>query len=86
MTVAELFERMSADEFRDWQEYYQMEPFGPLADDIRFGTIAAMYQNAHRREGSPAVGALDIWQWHMIAQSDQFFMAKFGKNLNEPVK
>jgi len=31
---------MSSAEFAEWMAYYQVEPFGSTADDIRFGTLA----------------------------------------------
>lgn len=37
MTVEEMLERMSAEEFKRWQIFYSIEPFGEARADIRFG-------------------------------------------------
>ena len=39
---------ISSSEFAGWKAYYQRNPFGPLRDDQRFGTVAAVIANVHR--------------------------------------
>ena len=36
-TVRELAKAMGSDELSEWAAYYQLEPFGPMADDWRHG-------------------------------------------------
>ncbi len=47
---------MGASEFRDWQTFYELEPFGDVRADLRAGIVAATVANAHRdpRKGKPA--------------------------------
>ena len=39
-------------EFRDWQIYYQIEPWGEERADLRTGILASLIANIHRRKGS----------------------------------
>lgn len=40
MTVRELLRRIDAHEFAEWMAYAQIEPFGPLREDLRAGVVA----------------------------------------------
>lgn len=44
-TVEELQERMSAEEFADWRDFYELEPFGPGMDNWRAALITAQLHN-----------------------------------------
>ncbi|MBL4837370.1 MAG: hypothetical protein JKY34_07310 [Kordiimonadaceae bacterium] len=41
MTVTELENRMTAFEFKRWQIFWNINPFGPQRDDHRFGQVCA---------------------------------------------
>lgn len=45
MTVREMLSRMSSSEFSEWMAYYNIEPFGPIREDLRAGMIAAPLLN-----------------------------------------
>lgn len=40
--------RMGARQFRDWQRYYELDPWGEDQKDLRAGVITAMTHNRHR--------------------------------------
>jgi hypothetical protein len=48
MTVEEMLERMSWQEFLEWQEYYGLEPFGEERADLRSGIVASVLANVNR--------------------------------------
>ena len=60
MTVAELNSRMSGREFSQWMEFYALEPFGPVRDNLHAGQIAAMLFNANRGKGRRPMSANDF--------------------------
>ena len=43
---------MSYREFRGWQEYYKVEPFGEKRADLRAALIACVIANANRGKNS----------------------------------
>lgn len=43
----------------DWEAFYALEPFGPEADDVRFGQLTALIANANRAKGQPPVKTSD---------------------------
>ena len=49
---------MSGAEFREWQEYYTLEPFGPERDNWHSALLATLYASSHTRPGKqpPGVG------------------------------
>lgn len=49
MTVRELLERIDAHELAEWVAYSQIEPFGPLREDHRAGSIAAAALNPYTK-------------------------------------
>ena len=48
MTVGELLSRISSQELAEWIAFYQVEPFGPYVDDLRFGISSTLFANANR--------------------------------------
>jgi hypothetical protein len=50
MTVAELSATMSAREFDQWKEYYQLEPFGQERDNWHMAKLATLYMQAHSKK------------------------------------
>lgn len=64
---------MGASEFRDWQAFFEVEPFGQLRDDLRAGTIAATIANIHRdkkRRNKP-YSIRDFMPGYELALSEQ---------------
>jgi len=43
---------VSSPEFTEWLAYYELEPFGPYADDLRHGVLASLFANTFRAQGS----------------------------------
>lgn len=56
--------QMSSLELTYWRALQNLEPFGEQAQDIRIGTLAALYANTHLPKDAKPVGALEYWQWH----------------------
>lgn len=48
MTVAELGSRMSHREFREWVEFYRIDPFGPERADFMLAQLCALIANVNR--------------------------------------
>lgn len=38
-----------------WMGYHRIMPIGPVLDDLRAGTICAVFANIYRGKGKPAV-------------------------------
>lgn len=51
---------MTSAEFRDWQLYAMIEPFGSAQEDYRFGRLMAVIANLQRKRGSKALQAADF--------------------------
>jgi len=52
--VDEMLSEISAREFSEWIAYYQIEPFGILAEDAIAAHGKAIYVNSHRQHGQTA--------------------------------
>ena len=78
---------MGAEEFLEWWEYYQIEPFGEEVEWLRFGRLAAViaqcagnkgYQPRHfipdfRKAAKPKTAAEMIAEFdHMFALHNQY--------------
>ena len=50
-----MLREMTAKQFDEWLAYYQLEPFGILADDAISAHWKAIYTNAHRKKGKQAI-------------------------------
>ena len=50
-----MLREMTAKQFDEWLAYYQLEPFGILADDAISAHWKAIYANAHRKKGKQAI-------------------------------
>lgn len=48
--MAELSATMSAREFDQWKEYYQLEPFGQERDNWHMAKLATLYMQAHSKK------------------------------------
>jgi len=44
---------MTAKELRDWEAYYQVEPFGDQRADLRNGILCSLTDACHRTKGQP---------------------------------
>lgn len=55
MTVGELGTKLSSTELTYWIEYYRLEPFGQLRDNLHAGMIASTIFNVNRGKGTSAV-------------------------------
>ena len=50
-----MLREMTAEQFDEWIAYYQLEPFGILAEDAEWANWKAIYVNAHRKKGKRAI-------------------------------
>ena len=50
-----MMREMTAQQFDEWIAYYQIEPFGILADDAEWAHWKAIYANAHKQKGKPTI-------------------------------
>ena len=53
--VDSMLREMTAQQFDEWIAYYQLEPFGILAEDVLSAHWKAIYVNAHRKKGKQAM-------------------------------
>ena len=53
--VDAMMREMTAQQFDEWIAYYQIEPFGILAEDALSAHWKAIYVNAHRKKGKQAM-------------------------------
>ena len=49
-----MMREMTARQFDEWIAYYQLEPFGIMAEDAEWAHWKAIYTNAHLRKGKRA--------------------------------
>lgn len=49
-----MLREMTADQLDEWIAYYQLEPWGILAEDALAAHWKAIYVNAHRQKGKRA--------------------------------
>ena len=49
-----MLDRIPSSMFSEWIAYYQLEPFGILAEDAISAHGKAMWANAQRKRGKPA--------------------------------
>lgn len=55
-TVSELEHSLSSSELTEWMSFFEIEPFGPMRDNLHAGQIAAMLFNVNRKKGSSPIG------------------------------
>ena len=53
--VDAMLREMTAEQFDEWIAYYQIEPFGILANDAEWAHWKAIYVNAHLKKGKPKI-------------------------------
>ena len=52
-----MLREMTAQQFTEWLAYYQLEPFGILAEDEEWAHWKAIYSNAHLKKGKQPIKA-----------------------------
>lgn len=92
--------QLSAAEFRSWQSYAQLEPFGQHYDDLRAGSIVAAIYNVNRdpKKQTEPFGPLVFTPWNEMAQrqaeprtlpnaaaEDAALLSAFGIDPSNPV-
>lgn len=62
---------MTSAEFNEWMAYYELEPFGELIADMRFGESAALLANINRdrEKRSDPYRAEDFVHWRDADQT-----------------
>jgi hypothetical protein len=53
--VDAMLREMTSQQFDEWIAYYQLEPFGIMAEDALIAHWKAIYVNANRRKGKQAM-------------------------------
>lgn len=53
--VDAMMREMTSEQFDEWIAYYQLEPFGILAEDVISAHWKAIYCNTHRKKGKQAL-------------------------------
>lgn len=53
--VDAMLREMTAEQFDEWMAYYQLEPFGILAEDAIAAHWKAIYCNSNRKKGKRAM-------------------------------
>ena len=71
---------MSAAEYRDWCDYYVLEPWGCEVEDHRVGTIASILIRAN---GGKALSPLDIFPRSPNVEEKVLAKVDDGKVLSE---
>ena len=51
-TVKELNATLDPNEFEEWKAFYEVAPWGTMADDQRAQASLALFYSAHAKEGS----------------------------------
>ncbi|KKN42012.1 hypothetical protein LCGC14_0717720 [marine sediment metagenome] len=51
---------MTAKDLREWEIYYELEPFGAPALNLNFGRLLALFMNIHRGKGTSSVSAESV--------------------------
>ena len=50
---------MSSIELAKWEAFFQLEPFGPIAMNLNFGRLVALFINYNRGKGALPIKATD---------------------------
>lgn len=67
--MAELRATLGFAELRRWEEFYRVEPWGAVRDNMHAGMIAAAIANQNRKRGSRAYSFNDFM---LTSKSEQF--------------
>jgi len=67
-----LLNRLTSRQFRDWIEFYELEPWGSDMEFLRSGIVASTIANCHRDHRKPPFKPSD-------------FIPEFAKNLRASV-
>lgn len=60
MTVAQMLDSLTLDEYLDWQAYERFEPFEPQRADLRAAMTASLMVNLQIPKGKPRTKAKDF--------------------------
>lgn len=74
-----MLRRRTAKWFREWEIYYELEPFGELRSDYRTASIVQMLYNVNRGKGQKALQLKDFllkFDGDPQPKQDQFAMLK----------
>jgi len=71
-SVREAQTRVSSSEFTEWCAYFQIEPFGPLAEWARWAQMMALLANIHRRPGTRALRPQDFMPRQPQSSEDHY--------------
>lgn len=71
LDVDALLRRITGAQFREWQAYYELEPFGEVRADLRAASITQMLYNVNRGKNQRALPLKD-------------FLLKFEADEHEP--
>src|SRR5581483_3543938 len=55
-----LARRLTARQFREWQDAYELEPWGETRVDLAAAIVAAAIYNVHRKKGAKSVNPIDL--------------------------
>lgn len=70
--VDALLARMTAAQFREWCAFYELEPWGPVQEDLRAGLLCSLTQN--------------LWSEGRKVGPDHFFPSLRGKRRRQTVE
>lgn len=76
--VKELMGRIDSDEFTYWIAFYNIEPFGPMQEDLRAGYATSILYNVNRAEKSQAKSPGDFF--HSLKQEKSFWDTPEGQD------
>lgn len=81
--MAELNASLTYNEFRAWEAFYNLEPWGPARDNMHAGIIAAAVLNPHRKRGQRPATYADFMlrpRQEQFADSRQRFFGMLRAN------
>jgi hypothetical protein len=59
-----MLSEVTASELTEWQAYSEVEPWGPVVDDLRAGMGAAATLNMNRSRDADPIGPLELFPWN----------------------
>ena len=55
-----MLERIDAHELQEQEVFAELEPYGPMVENLNFATISSILYNTNRKKGAPAKSPRDI--------------------------
>jgi hypothetical protein len=62
---------MTSKEITEYQAYFELTQFGDIQQDYRFGLLASMYANAHRKKGAKAFKPSDFFPSLFVPEDEK---------------